>query len=100
MLRRTWAGERGSNALTIGEASAAEADVVCCNICSSCTRLADVRPRRCKPTGLQLEHGQLFGNGLRSDLELSSAEVTTFYEARTIRTDGSSDVLSRDLPRI
>ena len=77
MLRRTWAGERGSNALTIGEASAAEADVVCCNICSSCTRLADVRPRRCKPTGLQLEHGQLFGNGLRSDLERSSAEVTT-----------------------
>ena len=92
MLRRTWAGERGSNALTIGEASAAEADVVCCNICSSCTRLADVRPRRCKPTGLQLEHGQLFGNGLRSDLELSSAEVTT-------KPDPDGRLLRRPEPR-
>ena len=36
-----------------------------------------MRPRRYSPTGLQLEHEQLFGNGLRSDLELSSAEVTT-----------------------
>jgi hypothetical protein len=36
-----------------------------------------VRPRRYSPTGLQLEHEQLFGNGLRRDLELSSAEVST-----------------------
>ena len=77
MLRRTWAGERGSNALTIGEASAAEVDVVCCSICSSCTRLAAARPRRYSPTGLQLEREQPFGNGLRSALRAGSAERTT-----------------------
>ena len=65
------------SALTIGQLSAAQAGAFCCTICSSCTRLAAVRPRRYSPTGLQLEHEQLFGNGLRSDLELSSAEVTT-----------------------
>ena len=60
-----------------GEASAAEVDVVCCSICSSCTRLAAARPRRYSPTGLQLEREQPFGNGLRSALRAGSAERTT-----------------------
>ena len=71
------AGERGSNALTIGQLSAAQAGAVCCTSCSTCTRLAAVRPRRCAAAELQLEREQPFGNGLRSDLERSSAEVTT-----------------------
>ena len=71
------AGERSSSALTIGQLSAAEADAVCCTICSSCTRVADVRRRVCPFQDLQLEHEQLFGNGLRRDQELSSAEVST-----------------------
>eukprot|EP00966_Prymnesium_polylepis_P232697 5381853-Prymnesium_polylepis.1 len=53
---RTWrarAGERGSSTLAIGQLSAAQAGAVCCTICSSCTRLGDVRPRRYSPTGLQ-----------------------------------------------
>ena len=36
-----------------------------------------MRPRRCAAAELQLEREQPFGNGLRSDLERSSAEVTT-----------------------
>ena len=64
-------------ALTSGLLSAAEEGAACCTSCSPCTRLATVRPRRCAAAELQLEREQPFGNGLRSDLERSSAEVTT-----------------------
>eukprot|EP00966_Prymnesium_polylepis_P290430 6708927-Prymnesium_polylepis.1 len=60
-----------------GQLSAAQAGADWWTICSSCTRVAAVRPRRCTFLQLQLEHGQLSGNGLRRDLELSSAEVST-----------------------
>ena len=36
-----------------------------------------MRPRRYSPTGLQLEHEQLSGNGLRSALRAASVERTT-----------------------
>ena len=71
------AGERGSNALTIGELSAAQAGDFCCTMCSPCTRVVAVRPRRCTAAELQLEREQPFGNGLRSALRAGSAERTT-----------------------
>ena len=71
------AGERGSNALTIGQLSAAQAGAVCCTSCSTCTRLAAVRPRRCTAAELQLEREQPSGNGLRRDLSAAGAEVST-----------------------
>ena len=75
--RRAQAVERGLSALTIGQLSAAQAGAFCCTICSYCTRLAAVRPRRYSPSGLQLEHEQHSGNGLRSELDTRSAERTT-----------------------
>eukprot|EP00966_Prymnesium_polylepis_P220974 5111545-Prymnesium_polylepis.1 len=86
--------ERGLSALTIGQLSAAQVGADWWTICSSCTRVAAVCPRRYSPTGLQLQHEQLFGNGLRSDLELCRVEVTTAVRS-PVRTDGSSDVLRR-----
>ena len=74
---RARAGERDSSALTIGQLSAAQADAIWCTICSSCTRVAAVRPRRYSLSRLQLEHEQLFGNGLRSPLDARSAERAT-----------------------
>jgi len=63
---RARAGERDSSALTIGQLSAAQAAAVCCTICSSCTRVAAACLRASPFQNLQLEHGQHYGNGLRS----------------------------------
>ena len=94
---RARAGERDSSALTIGQLSAAQAAAVCCTICSSCTRVAAACLRASPFQNLQLEHGQHYGNGLRSRTQTRKHGATV---EPVIRTDGASESCNRDILRI
>eukprot|EP00966_Prymnesium_polylepis_P117292 2710374-Prymnesium_polylepis.1 len=95
---RARAGERDSSALTmIGQLSAAQAGAVCCTICSFCTRVAAACPRASPFQNLQSSSTDSI---FETAFAVARRSASTVRLRSLIRTDGSSDVLRRDIPWI